>query len=91
MLKLCISSLVDVLNIRWVQDIYLSREYLLKVIHSRVYTAKARLLHLPDRFSRKLPIKLVDEQRPSRRLSTQGHSPQGVYGKSASTSSTGPF
>ena len=70
---------------------YLVEVYLPKVIHPRAYTPKVRLLHLPDRFGRKLRIKLVDEQLPGRSVSTQVHSPQGVYPKSASTSSTGPF
>ena len=70
---------------------YLVEAYLLKVIHPMAYTLKVRLLHLLDRFGRKLRIKLVDEQLPGRSVSTQGDSSQGVYPKSASTSSTGPF
>ena len=58
---------------------YLVEEYLLKVIHPRAYSPKARLLHLPDRFGRILPIKFVDEQLPGRRVSTQVHSPQCVF------------
>ena len=55
------------------------------------YIPNVRLLHLPDRFGRKLRIKLVDEHLRGRCVSTEGYSPQGVYAKSASTSSTGAF
>ena len=65
--------------------------YLPKVFHPMAYIPKVRLLHLPVRFGRKLRIKLVDEQLPGRSVSTQDVSSQGVYPKSASTSSTGAF
>ena len=70
---------------------YVVEVYLPKWIHPRAYIPKVRLLHLPDRFGRKLRIKLVDEQLPGRSVSTRGHSPQGEYPKTVSTSSTGPF
>ena len=59
----------------------LVEEYLPKGIHSRAYSPKVYLLHLPDRFSRKVFIQLVDEQPPGRRISPQGHSFQGVFHK----------
>ena len=45
--------------------------------HLRAYSRKVRLLHLPDCFGRKIPLKLVDEQLPGRSISTRGVSPQG--------------
>ena len=65
--------------------------YLPKVIHPCAYTLKVRLLHLPDRFGRKLRIKLVDREPPGRSVSTEGDSPVCVNPKIASTSSTGQF
>ena len=70
---------------------YRVEAYLPKVIDPRPYIPKVRLLHLPYRFGRKLRINLLDEQLLGRIVSTQGDSSQGVYPKSASTSSTGAF
>ena len=65
--------------------------YLPYVIHPRAYIPKVRLPHLPERFGRKLRINLVVDQLRRRSVSTRGDSSQGVYPKSASTSSTGAF
>ena len=65
--------------------------YLHKVSDPKAYSLKVRLLRLPDRFGRKLLIKLVDGELPGRSISTQGDSPVCVYPKSVSTSSTRPF
>ena len=70
---------------------YLVEVYLLEVMYPRAYIAKVCLLHLPERFGRKLSIMLVDEQLPGRGVSTLGHVSQTVYFKSVSTSSTGAF